>query len=38
QVYKRLIKVAELFDVSAGFAMEVVKYTTALPLDYVGDL
>jgi Lrp/AsnC family transcriptional regulator len=38
QVYKRLIRVAELFDVSAGFAMEVVKYTTALPLDYVGDL
>ncbi len=33
-VYKRLIKVAELQDVSSGFAMEVVKYTTALPLDY----
>lgn len=33
-VYKRLIKVAELLDVSSGFAMEVVKQTTALPLDY----
>jgi Lrp/AsnC family transcriptional regulator len=33
-VYKRLIKVAELQDVSSGFAMEVVKHTTALPLDY----
>ncbi|MDE2288420.1 Lrp/AsnC family transcriptional regulator [Pandoraea sp.] len=35
-VYKRLIKVAELLDVSAGFAMEVVKHTTALPLGHVG--
>jgi Lrp/AsnC family transcriptional regulator len=34
-VYKRLIKVAELKDVSSGFAMEVVRHTTALPLDYV---
>jgi Lrp/AsnC family transcriptional regulator len=33
-VYKRLIKVAELLDVSASFAMEVVKQTTALPLDH----
>ena len=33
-VYKRLIKVAELLDVSSSFAMEVVKHTTALPLDY----
>jgi Lrp/AsnC family transcriptional regulator len=33
-VYKRLIKVAELQDVSSGFAMEVVKHTTALPLTY----
>lgn len=33
-VYKRLIKVAELLDVSASFAMEVVRQTTALPLDH----
>jgi len=33
-VYKKLIKVAELFDVSSSFAMEQMKYTTALPLDY----
>ncbi|MCG1042773.1 Lrp/AsnC family transcriptional regulator [Mycetohabitans sp. B8] len=36
-VYKRLIKVAELLDVSASFAMEVVKHTTAFPLDHVTD-
>lgn len=35
RVYKRLIKAAELLDVSASFAMEVVKQTTALPLDHV---
>ncbi len=34
-VYKRLIKVAELYDVSSSFAMEQIKYTTALPLDYI---
>jgi Lrp/AsnC family transcriptional regulator len=34
-VYKRLIKAADLFDVSSSFAMEQMKYTTALPLDYV---
>lgn len=33
--YKRLIKTAELSDVSSSFAMETIKYTTALPLDYV---
>jgi Lrp/AsnC family transcriptional regulator len=33
-VYKRLIKVAELFDVSSSFAMERIKYTTALPTNY----
>ena len=32
-VYKKLIKLAELFDVSSSFAMEQIKYTTALPLD-----
>ncbi len=36
RVYKRLIKVAELVDVSSGFVMEVVRHTTALPLDHVG--
>ena len=33
-VYKRLIRGTELFDVSSSFAMEQIKYTTALPLDY----
>jgi Lrp/AsnC family transcriptional regulator len=33
-VYKRLIKAADLVDVSSNFAMERIKYTTALPLDY----
>ena len=33
-VYKRLIKVADLFDVSSNFAMEAIKYTTALPTNY----
>jgi len=32
-VYKKLIQVVELFDVSSSFAMEELKYTTALPLD-----
>jgi len=33
-VYKRLIRSVEMFDVSSSFAMEQIKYTTALPLDY----
>lgn len=33
-VYKRLIGAAELFDVSSSFAMETIKYSTALPLNY----
>lgn len=32
-IYKRLIKVAELSDVSASFSMECLKTTTELPLD-----
>ena len=32
-IYKRLIKVAELSDVSASFSMECIKTTTELPLD-----
>ncbi|WP_298468817.1 Lrp/AsnC family transcriptional regulator [uncultured Erythrobacter sp.] len=34
-IYKRIIKLIDLQDVSASFSMEVVKSTTALPLDYV---
>jgi len=33
-VYKRLIRGADLSDVSSSFAMEQIKFTTALPLDY----
>lgn len=33
-VYKKLIRVADLADVSSSFAMERIKYTTALPLKY----
>jgi Lrp/AsnC family transcriptional regulator len=33
-VYKRLIRNTELFDVSSSFAMEQLKFTTALPLAY----
>ena len=32
--YKRLIQQANISDVSSSFAMERIKYTTALPLDY----
>lgn len=32
-VYKKLIRTADLFDVTSSFAMEQIKYTTALPLD-----
>jgi len=34
--YKRLIALIDIADVSTTFAMEQIKYTTALPLDYVG--
>ncbi|MBV8605030.1 MAG: Lrp/AsnC family transcriptional regulator [Pelomonas sp.] len=34
QVYKRLIADTNLFDVSSSFAMEEIKFTTALPLSY----
>ncbi len=33
-VYKRLIERIELYDVSSSFAMEELKYTTAVPLTY----
>ncbi len=32
--YKKLIRVTDLQDVSSSFVMEVIKSTTALPLDY----
>lgn len=35
RVYKRIINGAELGDVSSSFAMEQIKYTTRLPLDYL---
>src|SRR3569833_2409777 len=34
-VYKKLISTVEYLDVSASFALETIKYTTALPLNYV---
>ncbi len=33
-VYKRLIKNADLSGVSSSFAMEEIKHTTAIPVDY----
>jgi Lrp/AsnC family transcriptional regulator len=33
--YKRLISKIEIRDVSSAFAMEQIKYTTELPLDYM---
>lgn len=35
KVYKRLIAGTQLLDVSSSFAMEELKFTTALPLDYI---
>jgi Lrp/AsnC family transcriptional regulator len=32
KVYKRIIKIAPLSDVSSSFAMERIKSTTALPI------
>jgi Lrp/AsnC family transcriptional regulator len=34
--YKKLISQIELSDVSSSFALEQIKFTTALPLDYAG--
>ena len=34
-VYKRLIKAADFTDVSSSFALEEIKYSTALPLGYL---
>jgi len=33
-VYKKLIRIADIYDVSSSFAMEQIKYTTALPVEY----
>lgn len=33
--YRQLIAKIELYDVSSSFAMEQIKYTTALPLNYL---
>ena len=35
EMYKEMIAKVDLFDVSSSFSMETVKYTTALPLDYL---
>ena len=34
RVYKRLIQIPGLADISSSFAMEQIKYTTRLPLNY----
>ena len=36
RVYKKLISVAPMHDVSSSFAMERIKSSTALPLDHIG--
>jgi len=36
--YKKLIAKIELSDVSSAFAMEQMKYTSALPLDYAAEI
>ena len=35
EMYKEMIAKVDLFDVSSNFSMETIKYTTALPLDYI---
>ncbi len=35
RIYRKLIKAAQLSDVSASFAMEQIKYTTKVPLDSI---
>ena len=37
RIYKQLIRVAELYDVSSSFAMEQIKYTTEVPLGSVAE-
>jgi Lrp/AsnC family transcriptional regulator len=35
EMYKEMIAKVDLFDVNSNFSMETIKYTTALPLDYL---
>jgi Lrp/AsnC family transcriptional regulator len=35
EMYKEMIAKVDLYDVSSSFSMETIKYTTALPLDYL---
>ena len=35
EMYKEMISKCDLYDVSSSFSMETIKYTTALPLDYL---
>ena len=35
-MYLDMIKNIDLSDVSSSFSMETIKYSTALPLDYLG--
>lgn len=35
EMYREMITKVNLFDVSSSFSMETIKYTTALPLDYL---
>lgn len=35
-VYKKLIRISDIHDVSSSFSMEQIKYTTVLPVDYAG--
>lgn len=35
EVYKRLTRNIEIFEVNSSFAMEEIKHTTSLPLDYL---
>ena len=35
EMYKEMISRIDLYDVSSSFSMETIKYTTALPLDYL---
>jgi Lrp/AsnC family transcriptional regulator len=35
-IYKQLIAIGDLLDVSSSFSMERIKYTTALPTHYAG--
>lgn len=34
-MYREMITKVNLLDVSSSFSMETIKYTTALPLDYL---